>query len=259
MKRIFVILLPLIPILYLSACAFLFATQRSLLYFPTPDMTSDKATTVFISSQDETLKVLTKGGESEEAIIYFGGNADNVSNYQSSFADAFPRQNIFLVNYRGYGGSTGTPSETALFADAVTVYDHVNAKFPNITVIGRSLGTGVAVYLASVRKVEKLVLITPYDSIENVAKKHFPVFPISLLLKDKFDSASRVERVTAKTLILIAESDRTIPRENTDELVKRFPSDQVVVKTLAGTTHDSITSGPEYLSIIGGFLDTSHQ
>lgn len=140
----------------------------------------------------------------------------------------------------------------------VAVYDHVHAKFPNVTVIGRSLGSGVAVYLASVRKVDKLILITPYDSIENVAKKHFPIFPIGLLLKDKFDSASRVKDLTAKTLILIAENDKTIPRENTDLLVQQFPSDKVVVKTLAGTNHDSITSGAEYLKLISDFLGSNH-
>lgn len=256
-KRIFVILAFVIPIVYLSTCAVLFLTQRSLLYFPTSAL-SDAAPTVLIESDGETLRVLTRPADSNDAIILFGGNADDVSGYLSSFAASVPEQNLFLVNYRGYSGSTGTPSEAALLADAVAVYDHVHTKFSNISVVGRSLGSGVAVYLASVRKVDKLILITPYDSIENVAKKHFPIFPIGLLLKDKFDSASRVKDVTAKTLILIAENDRTIPRENTDNLVRQFPSDQVVVKTLARTNHDSITSGVECLKLISDFLSSNY-
>jgi pimeloyl-ACP methyl ester carboxylesterase len=257
-KRIFVISVIVLSILYISTCAVLFLTQRSLLYFPT-SASLDAAPTVLIESDGETLRVLTRPADSDDAIILFGGNADDVSGYLSSFAASVPKQNLFLVNYRGYSGSTGTPSEAALFADAVAVYDYVHTKFSNISVVGRSLGSGVAVHLASVRKVDKLILITPYDSIENVAKKHFPIFPIGLLLKDKFDSASRVKDLTAKTLILIAENDRTIPRENTDNLVQQFPSDQVVVKTLAGTNHDSITSGAEYLRLIRGFLDSNHQ
>lgn len=256
-KRIFVISVIVLSILYISTCAVLFLTQRSLLYFPTSAST-DAAPTVLIESDGETLRVLTRPVDSDDAIILFGGNADDVSGYLNSFAASVPKQNLFLVNYRGYSGSTGTPSEAAWFMDAVAVYDHVHTKFPNVTVIGRSLGSGVAVYLASVRKVDKLILITPYDSIENVAKKHFPIFPIGLLLKDKFDSASRVKDVTAKTLILIAENDKTIPRENTDVLVQQFPSEQVVVKTLAGTNHDSITSGAEYLKLISDFLGPNH-
>jgi len=166
---------------------------------------------------------------------------------------------LFLVNYRGYGGSTGTPSEDGLFADAVAVYDYVRARYPRVSVVGRSLGTGVAIYLSSVRNVEKLVLITPYDSIENVAKKHFPIFPISFLLKDKFNSASRVKDVKAKTLVLIAEDDKTIPRENSEALVQRFSPDQIVVKTLPGTTHSSITFGNEYALLISQFLTVNPQ
>lgn len=259
MKRTFVTLAIMMPILYLSACALLFVAQRSFIYFPTSASRHENAPTVLIESEGETLRILTRPADSTEALIVFGGNGDDVFNYLGSFAAAVPKHNLFLVNYRGYGGSTGTPSETALFTDAVSVYDHVRAKFPNVSVVGRSLGSGVAVYLSSVRQVDKLILITPYDSIENVAKKHFPIFPISLLLKDKFDSASRVKEVTAKTLILIAENDRTIPRENTDALVQRFPLEQVVVKTLAETTHASITSGTEYLKSVSEFLNPNHQ
>ena len=231
----------------------LFLAQRSMLYFPTPK--SGDYPSIQIESEGETLQVLTQTSTSADAIILFGGNADDVSNYHSSFANAFPEKNVFLVNYRGYGGSTGTPSEAALFADALAVYDHVRDRFQNITVIGRSLGTGVAVYLASVRNVDRLILITPYDSIENVAQSHFPIFPIGILLKDKFDSASRVKSVSARTLVLIAEHDKTIPRRNTDALVREFPPEQVVVKTLVGKTHDSITSGPDYLQHCREFLN----
>lgn len=252
-KRILIALAVTIPVLYLAACIILFITQRSLLYFPTPRSKGDSS--ISIESQGETLRILTRAADTREAIILFGGNADDVSNYLGSFAEAFPEQNLFLVNYRGYGGSTGAPTESALFADALTVYDKVRSEFPNVTVVGRSLGTGVAVYLASVRNVDRLILITPYDSIENVAQSHYPIFPIGILLKDKFDSASRVKSVSARTLVLIAEHDKTIPRRHTDALVREFPPEQVVVKTMIGKTHDSITSGPDYLQHCREFLD----
>ncbi len=253
-KRILIALAVAIPVMYLAASIILFFTQRSLIYFPTPE--SKHSSTISIESEGETLRILTRPADSTHAIILFGGNAEDVSHYLGSFAAALPGQNLFLVNYRGYGGSTGDPSEAALFADALAVYDHVQKEFESITVVGRSLGSGVAVYLASVRKVDRLILITPYDSIENVAKTHFPIFPVGLILQDKFDSASRVKDVTAKTLILIAENDRVIPRESTDDLVQTFPVDQVVVKTLPGKTHDSITFGPDYLEASRAFLSS---
>lgn len=259
LKRIAKMLGITVPILYLVACGLLFVKQRSVLYFPTAQSGSRASSVELIQSEGETLRVLTRPADSSEAVILFGGNADDVSNYLGTFAGSIPKKNLFLVNYRGYSGSTGTPSEEALFADALAVYDHVQTKFPNISVVGRSLGTGVAVYLASTRKVDKLVLITPYDSIENVAKKHFPIFPIGRLLIDKFDSASRIKDVTAKTLILVAEDDRTIPRENTDALIRLFPTDQVVTKTLKGTTHASITFGSEFDELISQFLSISPQ
>ncbi|CAN5398410.1 alpha/beta hydrolase [soil metagenome] len=248
-----------VPLVYLAVCILLFTKQRSFLYFPTASSNLSDNSVVLIESQGETLRVLTRPADSTDAVILFGGNADDVSSYLGTFASTIPKQNLFLVNYRGYSGSAGSPSEDALFTDALAVYDYVHAKFPNISVVGRSLGTGVAIYLASVRKVDNLVLITPYDSIENVAKSHFPIFPIGLLLKDRFDSASRVKDVTAKTLILIAENDQTIPRANSDALVQQFPSTQVVVKTLPGTTHASITFGNEYAEMINQFLSSSPQ
>jgi pimeloyl-ACP methyl ester carboxylesterase len=258
-KRILIMLAVALSILYVSACILLFAKQRSFLYFPTALSEPRGATVVFVESEGERLRILNRPADSTNAIILFGGNAEDVTDYLDSFAAAVPKENLFLVNYRGYGGSTGTPSEAGLLVDAVAVYDHVHASFPNVSVVGRSLGTGVAIYLASVRRVDKLILITPYDSIGNVAKKHFPIFPVDLLLEDKFDSSSRVKDVTAKTLVLIAENDRTIPRENTDALVRLFPAGQIVVKTLPGTTHTSITLGNEYAELISQFLAASRQ
>jgi uncharacterized protein len=251
-RRIFVLLSITLAGMYLAACSILFFAQRSLLYFPTPK--SGDLPSISIESEGETIKILTRSVESLDAIILFGGNADDVSYYLEPFAETFPRKSLYLVNYRGYGGSTGTPSEAALFADALAVYDHVRERSQNITIIGRSLGAGVAIYLASVREVNRLVLITPYDSIENVAKSHYPIFPVSYLLRDKFDSASRVRYVSARTLILVAEHDRTIPRKSTDALIRQFPPEQVEVKILSGKTHNSIIFDAEYLKYCRDFL-----
>lgn len=255
MKHLGLIALFLAGLLYVSLCTFLFFAQRSLLYFPTPEASLPDSASISLRTAGETLRIWSRPADGPDAIIYFGGNAEDVSSNFGAFAKALPRHAIYLVNYRGYGGSTGSPSEGALFADALAVYDLVHQNHPNISLVGRSLGSGVAAYLASTRKVERLVLVTPYDSIENVAKKRFPIFPISLLLKDKFNSSARVPSIGAKTLVILAENDEIIPRESSDALIAEFPSDQVIVKVIHEATHNSVGSSPVYAELIGGFCE----
>lgn len=211
-RRIFIAVLIIAASIYLFACGLLYFAQRSLLFVPPPVSSSPSASFISVENGGGTLRIWTRPAESQEAVIYFGGNAEDVLGNLESYSKALPNRDLYLVNYRGYGGSTGSPSEEALFSDALAVYDLVSQKHPNVSVIGRSLGSGVAVYLASMRKVNKLVLVTPYDSIESIARTRFPFFPISLLLKDKFDSASRAHDITSKTLVVLAEHDELIPR-----------------------------------------------
>jgi uncharacterized protein len=166
-----------------------------------------------------------------------------------------PQYAVYLVNYRGYGGSSGLPSETALFQDALVVYDHIKTGHSHISVIGRSLGSGVAVFLAANRDVEKLVLVTPYDSIENIARQMYLVYPISIMLKDKFNSLSRVDSVSAETLVIIAENDQIIPRENSERLAAAFRPGQATVKTLVGADHNALASHPDYSRFLMAFFE----
>ena len=89
-------------------------------------------------------------------------------------ADAFPDHALYLLHYPGYGGAPGKPSEAAIAADALALFDRVAPQHPRVVVIGRSLGSGVAVQVASARPVARLVLVTPYDSLEEIAAKHVP-------------------------------------------------------------------------------------
>jgi pimeloyl-ACP methyl ester carboxylesterase len=170
------------------------------------------------------------------------------------FSEALPGQSLYFVNYRGFGGSTGTPTEAALFADALSVFDQIHRDHTRIAVIGRSLGSGVAAYVATKRPVSKLVLVTPYDSIERVAQAQYRWFPIFLILKDRFDTLSRVRKIAAPTLILIAENDDVIPRERTDRLVAAFSPNQLKVKLLRGAAHNLEDGTQSYLDAMREFL-----
>lgn len=254
MTKIGMSLVAIISLAYVGLCALLFASQRSMMYFPTAETAHSGAVRMSVDSSGESLKLWHIPGGGTRAIIYFGGNAEDVGGNITGFSAVFSDYSIYLVNYRGYGGSSGRPTESALFTDALAVFDEISPRHSEISVIGRSLGSGVAVFLASVRDVERLVLVSPFDSAVNVAKKFYPVFPVSLLLRDKYDSISRVDDVEARTLILIAEHDEVIPRERSTALADAFPAEQVSVKVIDGVTHNTLDYSPEYLRALGEYL-----
>lgn len=252
--RSLLILALLVATAYLALCAWLFLSQRSQIYFPVRESNPPGAQAIRLPSGDALLKIWVVERPGPRALIYFGGNAEDVSANLPTFASAFPDHSLYLVNYRGYGGSTGSPSESALVTDANLIYDHLHARYPEISVMGRSLGTGVAVQLAAAREVRRLVLVTPYDSLANVAAGHFPMFPVAFLMRDRYDSASRVRGIRAPVLAVIAGDDEIIPRARSEALVNSFPQSQIRVTLLDGATHNSIDLFPGYLRAVGDFL-----
>jgi pimeloyl-ACP methyl ester carboxylesterase len=251
MWHAFRILLSGVAIAYLGLCGILFALQRSLIYFPQPALGNDGATAILPTDASRVL-VSTRLSDGPDALIYFGGNAEDVSFSMPSLAEAFPGFAIYALHYRGYGGSSGKPSERALFADALTLYDQARTKHSNIKVVGRSLGSGIAVYLASLRPVTRLVLVTPFDSLEGVAALHFPYVPVRWLMLDKFESWRYAPRVTAPTLIIAAEHDEIVPRASTELLQSRFKSGLTTFRIVAGAGHNSISNSAEYLPLLRG-------
>jgi pimeloyl-ACP methyl ester carboxylesterase len=237
-------------ILYGCVCGALFVFQRSMIYYPQPR--SNRAGTTIMTLQTEGGPVLvsTHPTTGFDAVIYFGGNAEDVSLNLPSISAAFPNYAIYLLHYRGYGGSSGSPSEKALFADALELFDRVHAQHPNIVVVGRSLGTGVAVRVASLRPVARLVLVTPFDSLGDIAAQHYPYLPVRWLLRDKFDSWRYAPQVTAPTRIIEAENDEIVPRESTELLRTRFRNGIVSFVVVSGAGHNTISNSPDYLPLL---------
>jgi pimeloyl-ACP methyl ester carboxylesterase len=185
-------------------------------------------------------------------LIYFGGNAEDVSGNLPGFSEAFADHALYLLHYRGYGGSSGMPTEAALFADAIALFDKVHAEHENVVVVGRSLGSGVAVHLASLRPVARLVLVTPYDSLQELAAHQFPYFPVRWLLLDKFESWRYAAKVVAPTLVIAAEHDEVVPRTSTESLYTRFGTGVASLRVVGGTSHNTISESPEYLPLLKG-------
>ena len=242
-----------VAVAYGALCAWVFFTQRTQIYFPTPAVEHPSAQVLWIESQGERLKVWVVARPGSRALLYFGGNAEDVAGNIDLFAEAFPEHSLYLVNYRGYGGSSGRPSEAALVADALAVFDQVQARHAEVAVMGRSLGSGVPVQPAAKRPVAKLVLVTAFDSLVNVAKEYFRWLPVGLLMRDRYDSARRAAEVKVPVLVVIAGADEIIPQRRSQALVEAFAPGQVQVVVVPGVGHNTLDLSPEYLGAVGRF------
>jgi len=235
----------------IGACLFMF--QRDFVYFPTEE-TPHAYQTEKLSINEESINVVVVNSEMSDAILYFGGNGETVANMAPDFAKTFPNHTVYLVNYRGYGGSSGIPTENNLYTDASAIYDLVTIRHKNLSVIGRSLGTGVATYLASTKVIHKLVLVTPFDSAEHIAQDQYPFYPISILFLDKYNSFDRVDKIKSPTLIILAEKDLEIPAKYSSRLIGKFPTSQIEVSTIKETGHNNIIKTTTYLSLLDEFI-----
>ena len=235
--------------LYLAACAYLYFQQRQLLYFPQPAH-GHAAPALPLRARGPRVLVSTREMPGANAVLYFGGNAEDVSRTLPLLAQAFPGQALYALHYRGYGGSEGAPTETGLIADATELFDQVHGRHAHVTVIGRSLGSGIAVHVASQRPAAKLVLVTPYDSIVGIAQEQYPFMPVSLLMQDRYESFRYAPQVRAPTQIIAAADDRIIPRASTEQLFHRFAPGVARMQVLPGVGHNTISEHPRYLELL---------
>jgi pimeloyl-ACP methyl ester carboxylesterase len=239
-----------VPLLYLGLCGALFLLQRSLIYFPQPRSPLAGAEIIALPVAGGQVLVTVRDHPGKKALVYFGGNAEDVTSQLPLLGATFPGYALYLLHYRGYGGSSGQPSEAALFADAIALFDRVSPDHGQIVVVGRSLGSGVAVHLAAHRPVARWVLVTPFDSIEAVAATRFPLVPVGLLLRDKYRSWQDAPQVAAPTLLIAAERDEVIPRSNTEALLASFGPGVASLVVLPVFSHNGMEECPAYRKLL---------
>jgi len=210
---------------------------------------------VFLEAADGTRLHGWRLGAGSDLLLYFGGNAEEVSGMLGEVEAGAPGTAWLLTDYRGYGASAGSPSETGLVADALRWYDYAvrELKPERIFVFGRSLGSGVAVALAAQRKVAGVILVTPYDSLLAVAERHYPWLPVRWLLKHRFDSIALAPGLEVPMLCLIAGDDELIPPAHAERLYEAWkgPKRKLV---LAGAPHGDTDSAPGFWPAIRRFV-----
>lgn len=250
--------------LYILACINLYFAQTSIL-FPSQTANQEIYQTISDTYPNSAIDFKAKDGailkgffvDSKPNLplqIYYGGNAEDIA-HTFPFLSSETERSLLAFNYRGYGKSSGKPSETNLFSDALEIFDAYQSKFKDrpIILIGRSLGSGVACYVASQRKIKGLVLLTPYDSILNVAKSKFSLMPIKLLLNHPFDSYKHSEKIVAPTLFCIAQTDYVIPKAHSMRLFEHWASPKKIV-TVANSNHDNLLLQSEFINSLNTFL-----
>ena len=251
--------------LYLVVAGLLYAYQRDFLYFP--DVQRPVATPTSVPTFREVELVTADGlrllawyvppPEGRPVLLYFHGNGGHLG-YRSYRLSRFAAAGygVLMPEYRGYGGNGGQPSEAAFFADADVAMAFIRNEGlspDRIVVYGESLGTGVATRVASEHEIAALVLEAPYTSIAAMAGAQFPCFPVSLMLKDRFDSLSRIGRVKAPILIMQGERDRVVPPALGRQLFAAAPEPKEFWSTPDGGHDDLFDFGADKAAI--DFID----
>lgn len=182
-----------------------------------------------------------------ELILGFGGNAWNGQDVAEYLHELFPGRDVVVFHYRGYTPSTGSPSAEALIADAPVVYDFAmkKLKYRRVIGVGFSIGSGVAAQLASIRNLDGLILVTPFDSLKSVAQGMFSWLPIGRFFDHEIDAAGPLQHVGTPVAIVSAGRDEIIPSERTDALRQRVGR-LVFDRTIAGAGHNDIYARSEF-------------
>ena len=230
--------------------------QRALMYFPDPKRTAPVA--AGLPHADEVLLTSVDGEKliawhvpprgPKPVVIYFQGNAGALDLRAGRFkwltADG---TGLVALSYRGYGGSTGTPSETGLINDARAAYDFAAARYPakRIVLWGESLGTGVAIAVAAEREIGGIILDAPFTSIADVGAAAYPFAPVRWLIKDPFRSDERIARVSAPLLVLHGERDHIVPIRFGEKLFSLAREPKRMVRFPLGTHVDLDDYGAE--------------
>ena len=194
----------------------------------------------------------------QDLFIYFAGRGEDVRATAQMLHWLPEGFGFAALNYRGVADSQGAPSEIASVADAAQFASHLRRAFPQarLHVVGRSLGTGVAIQLVARQEFASLQLITPYDSLLEVAKKRFPLVPLSLLLRHRFNSIEHSKEVAAKTQVLLAAKDDVVPHERSEKLIAAWPT-PVSVQTVSNSDHHNITGLEETWLMLVDFALTA--
>lgn len=191
--------------------------------------------------------------ESKGLIIYFHGNAGNLDRWgQVVYPYVDLGYDVVIVDYRGYGKSTGKRTEVNLFSDAQAIYDYCKKIIPEerITIFGRSLGTAMATHLAGNNHPHKLILETPFYSLQSLAQNVVPIYPSGLLLRFPFKSNEYIQKVNCPIYIFHGTEDEVVPYGQAEKLFKVVKEPLGTFYTIEGAGHNNLIDFEKFRAAI---------
>ncbi|MBO6716538.1 MAG: alpha/beta hydrolase [Rhizobiaceae bacterium] len=245
----------------------MYFAQRSMLF---PGATMGAGPVPDPPPWGERVEIATADGEQIEALftsadtgrptaIFFHGNADTVLNY-GFMASALAQRGIGLlaISYRGYGGSSGSPSEAGLIADGLAAFDWLTVRHDGpVVLVGQSLGSAVAVAVATERQAAGIALISAPDSMLALARTHYPYLPVGPLIRDPFRSDLRIAEVDEPKLFLHGDKDTIVPLMHGQALFELAPEPKEM-PVLPGTGHNDLWS-LDTVDMVADFIDSVGQ
>jgi hypothetical protein len=244
------ILLPVaLLMLYGAATGYMYVFQRNFVFKPTGTLASpmekglENVTVESVPMRDGkrmTVWRAVPGREGAPTVLYFHGNSSNLSGRWKRFKEITDSgMGLYAPTYRGYAGGEGTPSETALIADALEHFDRASENASGIILHGESLGTGVASAVAANRDAKALILEAPYTAAVDIAAAGYPWLPVALLMKDPFLSRERIIDVSEPLLIIHGTDDAVIPFEHGQALYQ-LANEPKKMATIEGAGHGDL-------------------
>lgn len=256
LKRVLLLVVGLVIVGYAGAIAYFYTIQRQGTFAgasfdgfrPAPSDPIPGATAVQLKTPDgETIAGWYRAPTSDaKVLLFFHGNDGGLERATNRWRAIAERgAGVFAITYRGYPGSTGTPSEEGIALDARAAYDWLSERHDgaNIIIHGHSLGTGVATRLAAEVDAAGLVLEAPFLSATTLAEELYPYLPVRFMMLDPFQSQERIDRVGMPVLIVHGTADQIIPISHGERLIERATTPKTFVPISNGSHVDLTERG----------------
>lgn len=265
--------LSLVALGYAALLAYLWSTQDSRVFFPQPMPAARAeqalqqlpgARSVWLDAADGTRlhgwwRMAAAQPSTKGTVLYFGGNAEDVHWRLAQMAN-HGGWDVLLTDYRGYGLSAGAPGQSLMQADALAWFDALQSgrlglpKPAAVAVMGTSLGSYFATAVAAQRPVAAVVLITPFDSVRDYIQSRMPVVPVGLLLRHPLNSIELAPQVQARTLVVAAADDITIPPQRARRLFDAWGARDRQWLLLPNANHVTVLQDPAHWRAVREFL-----
>ncbi len=249
----FLLALALIVALPIAYGAQRYVRQREIIYaIPPIDPEAEKQAV----NLTEDLKGWIVNEGRQNAILYFSGNGESVDTLRTEFVGLFPDRTVYLMPYPSFPPNPGVISEANVMRNAFALYDAIVNKHEAVGLVGRSMGTGVAIQVASKRKVDQMLLISPYDQLINAEKRLIPFVPNRFTMKDKYKSIAFAPSISAPTIFVVGEKDVDVTPRNSQRLAAAFGVPPAIVE-VPGADHFNIVSTEGYRSAAKAAFSTT--